>query len=181
MTSAVDLALLHKSGDVSTEQALNLFDQLDPVDTQFMLGEWKGEGFNTGHRMDGLLEAFRWYGKRFHSEDAVDPLIFSRSNGRLVKLNPLWFNLKYAKATQFTGSKTAQKMFNLATYLLFTRRSRARLRMIEYRGKLSATMVYDHQPINDVFRKIDDNTVMGLMDAKNMNKPFFFILKRVVP
>jgi hypothetical protein len=49
---------------------------------------------------------------------------------------------------------------------------------MEYRGKVSATMIYDYLPINDTFRKVDDNTVLGIMDDKQSSQPFFFILKR---
>jgi len=51
---------------------------------------------------------------------------------------------------------------------------------MEYRGKVSATMIYDYLPINDVFRKVDDNTVLGLMDFKGMPQPFFFVLDREI-
>ena len=180
MNCAVEFEVMQNSNSVSTEQALELFDQLETVDTNFMLGKWRGEGFNTGHRMDGLLEAYGWYGKEFESEDAVHPLIFCRSNGKLVKLNPIWFPMGFAKTTKLALSSVAKRVFNVATYLMFTRRSRARLRMTEFRGKVSATMVYDQQPVNDVFRKVDDNTVMGLMDAKGLTHPFFFVLKREV-
>jgi len=62
--------------------------------------------------------------------------------------------------------------------LFATRRSQARLRLTEYRGKSSATMIYDSLPINDVFRKVDENTVLGIMDMKGVAQPFFFILRR---
>ena len=62
--------------------------------------------------------------------------------------------------------------------MLKTEKSQARIRMIEYREKVSATMIYDNLPINDIFRKIDDNTVLGLMDFKGMPEPFFFVLNR---
>jgi len=39
-------------------------------------------------------------------------------------------------------------------------------------------MIYDYLPINDSFRKVDDNTVLGIMDFKNSHQPFFFVLKR---
>ena len=39
-------------------------------------------------------------------------------------------------------------------------------------------MIYDQLPINDVFRKIDRDTVFGVMDLKGMKLPFFFILQR---
>ena len=50
--------------------------------------------------------------------------------------------------------------------------------MIEYRGKVSAAMQYDNLPINDIFHRIDDRTVLGVMDLKGMRQPFFFLLER---
>ena len=41
-------------------------------------------------------------------------------------------------------------------------------------------MIYDYLPINDVFRKVDDHTLLGLMDFKGMEQPFFFVLNRNV-
>lgn len=58
----------------------------------------------------------------------------------------------------------------------------ASLWMVEFRGKVSACMVYDGQPVFDHFRKIDDNTVMGIMDGKEQvfdnGKHFYFYLER---
>ena len=39
-------------------------------------------------------------------------------------------------------------------------------------------MIYDQMPVNDVFRKLDDNTVLGVMDQKGIDIPFFFKLSR---
>ena len=43
---------------------------------------------------------------------------------------------------------------------------------------MSATMIYDRLPVNDVFRKLDNNTVIGVMDNKHVKDPFFFKLRR---
>ncbi len=75
-------------------------------------------------------------------------------------------------------SKLIGNIFQWLMPLFSTSKSRARLRMTEYRGRTSATMIYDHMPINDVFRKLDDNTVLGIMDHKGANVPFFFKLTR---
>lgn len=75
-------------------------------------------------------------------------------------------------------SAAVGKFFQLLMPLLSTRKPRARLRMTKYRGKSSATMIYDQLPINDVFRKVDDNTVLGAMDLKGIERPFFFVLRR---
>jgi hypothetical protein len=55
---------------------------------------------------------------------------------------------------------------------------KATLRMVEYRGKSTATMIYDKHPILDHFRKIADDLVMGIMDRKGDATPLFFYLRR---
>lgn len=52
---------------------------------------------------------------------------------------------------------------------------------MDYRGKASASMIYDQKPIIDIFRKIDEDTMLGVMDIKNFpsEKSYFFYLKRV--
>ena len=37
------------------QRALELFDSLEPVDIEFMIGRWQGDGYRTGHPLDGLL------------------------------------------------------------------------------------------------------------------------------
>lgn len=75
-------------------------------------------------------------------------------------------------------SHVMKPIFTLMNLMLKTEKSQARIRMMEYREKVSTTMIYDNLPINDIFRKIDDNTVLGLMDFKGMPQPFFFVLNR---
>lgn len=65
----------------------------------------------------------------------------------------------------------------------------ASLWMVEFRGKVSGTMVYDGIPVFDHFRKVDDNTLFGVMNGKTTpslpaivqggNYYYFFILNRV--
>ncbi|MFP4445899.1 MAG: DUF4334 domain-containing protein [Desulfosudaceae bacterium] len=38
--------------------------------------------------------------------------------------------------------------------------------------------MYDQLPINDIFRKVDADTVLGAMDMKGSSRPFFFVLRR---
>lgn len=70
------------------------------------------------------------------------------------------------------------RLFQTLLPFLATSRSAARLRMSTYRGQSSATMIYDQLPIHDVFRQINQDAVLGVMDRKGMNLPFFFILQR---
>ena len=54
----------------------------------------------------------------------------------------------------------------------------ARLRAVEYRGVVTATMVYDRHPILDHFRRVSADTVLGVMDTKGDDAPLVFFLRR---
>ena len=54
----------------------------------------------------------------------------------------------------------------------------ATLRMVEYRGVVTATMVYDQHPVMDHFRQVDDTTVLGVMIKKGDTIPLYFYLQR---
>lgn len=54
----------------------------------------------------------------------------------------------------------------------------ARLREAAYGGVLSASLIYDQQPIMDYFRKVSDDVVIGLGDIKGRPTDFFFHLTR---
>ena len=58
----------------------------------------------------------------------------------------------------------------------------ASLWMEEFRGEVTATMVYDGQPTHDHFKRIDDNAVIGLMNGKfalKGGRAAYFYLERV--
>ena len=78
-------------------------------------------------------------------------------------------------------SRASQAAFAAARPLLRTTKPKARLRRMEHRGVDSATMIYDALPILDIFREVDQATLLGLMDLRGIAQPFFFILRRVVP
>ena len=168
------------TGSGTPDNALQMFDSLEPVEVAFMLGNWKGEGFHTNHPMDGRLEAYHWYGKRFDSVEDAHPLVFSKLSSGFAYVNPAFMGPWLGLIHRAPRPKSAAigRLFQLVMPLFTTSKSRARLRMTSYRGKSSATMIYDQLPINDVFRLIDENAVFGLMDLKGMERPFFFILRR---
>ena len=166
------------AGKTTTESALQLFDALEPVDLDFMIGRWQGCGLHTNHPMDGLLEASNWYGKEFVDPETVHPLLFSDGQGKIFKVAPNPTAMNWVVKLPMLKNDAFKPLLMLTNSLLKTEESQARLRMMDYRGKVSATMIYDYLPINDSFRKVDDNTVLGIMDWKNSSQPFFFVLKR---
>ncbi|MFL6692675.1 MAG: GXWXG domain-containing protein [Ramlibacter sp.] len=161
-------------------EALALFDSLPAVPLGAMRGRWRGEGFHTGHPLDGLLEACHWHGKHFDDVDDVQPLVFETLLGGTVAVRPLGVRLGIALVLRFPILKSPPvgRLVQAVLPLLATRRSQARLRMTESRGRSSATIVYDTVPINDVLRQLDADSVLGMMDLKGLQQPLFFVLRR---
>lgn len=165
------------SGQSTTAQALEVFDQLPVATLEFMRGRWAGSGFPTAHPMDGLLEMYGWYGKEFIDPESVHPLLFGAQGQTKLEPYPLMTTLGIL-GPQLARNGLLVKVFSAIRGLFSTAKPRARMRMTEYRGKCTATMVYDGLPINDVFVKVDDDTVMGAMDLKGMDQPFFWLMRR---
>jgi hypothetical protein len=161
-----------------TEAALERFDTLPPVSTASLRGLWRGSAVPTGHRLDGVLERLGWFGKQFDDDERVHPLVF-RSRHGLTHINPALvpFGL-VLRAAPLLRTPPAAGAFALARPLLSTRRPRARLRDVRYRGVVSAAMVYDDLAVIDAFRAVDDDTVLGAMDARGMAQPYLFQLHR---
>ena len=115
-----------------------------------------GIGFLTG----------TWRGAAF--ENASEAAL------RMADLN--WYGKR------FTDAETVEPLLcrdAAGTVVAYTALGQARLREVSFRGKVSAAMVYDDLPVIDHFRKLDENTVLGLMDPKGRPVDFFFHLTRV--
>lgn len=61
---------------------------------------------------------------------------------------------------------------------------KATLWNIEFRGEVTATMVYDGRAVFDHFKRLDDNTLMGIMNGRPElvlagGEFFYFLLERV--
>ncbi len=161
----------------SQEEALKFFDELEPVDLDFMKGRWKGYEINTGHPMDGLLALTGWYGKLFKNPDEVHPLLFyTKNKSSLFSVNPGMMPLQLSM--KLPKSKVLGPIIRILRPIFQTKKARARMRMVEYRGKLTGAMVYDQKAIIDVFAKIDDHTMLGVMDLKGDQRSFIFVLER---
>ena len=162
---------------MTTAEALAIFDAAPPVSIDEMIGEWRGAGVHTAHPMDGLLERYGWYGKAFIDAETVHPLLFATNGATPVALDPRLMMIEWVWNRRLAHRSIVAAVFSALRPLLRTSRPRARLRMLSHRGVVSATMVYDHLPINDVFRRVDAGTRIGLMDMRGMSPPFFFLLR----
>ncbi|WP_140984739.1 DUF4334 domain-containing protein [Asticcacaulis tiandongensis] len=165
---------------LDTAAGLRHFDSLPAVQVSELNGDWLGSGLHTQHPLDGLLERYGWYGKAFHTPEVVDPLLFSVS-GKIVRVDPARVPLGLAlKMPRLARHPVMYGLFKVLHPLIQTSRPRARLRLVVYRGATSAAMIYDHQPITDHFRRIDERHILGLMDLRGA-LPFFFLLSAGPP
>lgn len=164
----------------TTEGALALFDSLDPVPVAALFGTWRGAEFPTAHPLDGLLTASGWYGKQFIDAERVHPLLFHTADrAAAFPVDPARMPLGAALRVPVpAGGRGLRRAVLAARPLLRTARYTARLRTVEHHGVPTATMIYDAKPILDVFRRVDDTTVLGLMDLRGMARPYFFVLRR---
>ena len=127
---------LKERTDLITDAELDdYWATLKPATIDGMIGEWKGDGFNTGHKLNDALKEARWFGKTFNSAADGKPLICLDADGK-----------KFSNVELGNGE--------------------ASLWLEEFRGEVTATMVYDGQPTHDHFKRIDDNAVMGIMNGK---------------
>jgi hypothetical protein len=183
LAEPVDLAdpahrLAALAGGCTAEEALGLFDELPAVEVDAVLGPWRGSEVPTGHRLDGMLVTAGWHGKRFESAESVHPLVFAAPGGGRVSVNPALVPMQLVhRLGPRVQHPLAARAFRAALPLLATRRPAARLRMVRHRGVVTAGMVYDALPIIDVFRRVDDDTLLGVMDLRGAD-PYVFALHR---
>lgn len=185
MTSTSDLAATLTELELGTtaERAQEFFDSLPPVRSEELFGRWHGGEVPTNHPMDGILTVSGWYGKQFDDLDHVHPLLFSDARGDIFAVDPMLAPISMVGrisglADSPVVKRSSPSALAVLKPLIKTAKHRARLRNIEYRGQVSAAMVYDHKAIIDHFRKVDDSTLLGVMDLRDMAQPYFFTLRR---
>jgi hypothetical protein len=161
------------------DEVLGFFDSLAPVSTDEMVGRWRGSGLPTGSPLDGLLEAYGWWGKEVVDDETVHPLLVAGPGGRPYPVNPALVPLSVLRSRPGLAHRAVLRRAAIAVRpLARTRRPCARLLTVTHRGVASAAMVYDALPIVDVFRRVDDDVVLGLMDMRGLDEPFAFVLTR---
>ncbi|CAI1555546.1 DUF4334 domain-containing protein [Serratia quinivorans] len=157
------------TGKVTQEQAFQIFDSFSIVQPEEIFGNWKGSELISGHPADGSLTATGWFGKRFTDVETVDPLLFYTHDGGVFAADPI--KLRSGGGSQQKAADRQQE--------IETNQPTARLRLVNYRGKTSAAMIYDQLPIIDHFRRVDAETILGAMDARNDMFTYFFVLHKV--
>ena len=142
MSVEADLLGIIKSGQACpANKLMPLYEQLEPVSIEFILGTWKGGLFDGGASPDPI----KWYGKRFVSRTHAEPLLCYAPDGSIYSYDKMGL---------------------------------AQLREVAFNGKVTASLIYDSQPIMDYFRKVTSDIIIGLGDVKGKPTDFFFHLTR---
>ncbi len=136
MTTRERFDALRGAASASPTDLDALWADLSVLGVEDMLGAWRGSDFATGHPASALLEKIGWHGKRFDSPVDGHPLICRGEDGAL-----------YSNTAAAGGGHSS-------------------LWQIVFRGESTATMVYDAMAVFDHFKRVDDSTVMGIMNGK---------------
>ncbi|GHA83482.1 DUF4334 domain-containing protein [Cognatilysobacter bugurensis] len=170
------LETARRTGTTSAD-AQARFGTLAPVAPAELHGRWHGIPLHCRHPLDGLLERFGWRGKAIAGGRA-HALLFADGRGGEVALDvrrlPVGLAVRL-RAHRWPGARVA---FALVRASLVTHWPNARVRSAEHRGRVTAVLDYEDLPIRDVFARIDETTVLGLMHAPWFDAPYAFALER---
>lgn len=156
-----------KNGRIEVAQIAAVFDQLKPISPEFLIGKWKGFSFDTGHPAHRILDTLKWAGKDYRSVDDVDPIMIYDDSGKRS-----WYS-------EYGHARVSSELQGIPVQGYAADRSQ--IREVKFHGTVSAAMIYDKFPIIDVFKYVDDNTVLGAMDSKDFPADageYYFYLKR---
>ncbi|HEX2315098.1 MAG TPA: DUF4334 domain-containing protein [Thermomonospora sp.] len=105
------LAKIIESGeDCPRDTVEALFDPLEPVTADFLLGVWRGGLFNRDDALAGMLLGMDWYGKRFVDRDHVEPLLCRAADGSLYSYERL--GLARLREVSFRGVVSAAMVYD---------------------------------------------------------------------
>ena len=139
--------IIHKAGVLSCKELDELFAELQPVTADEMIGEWQ-VGYLFTEGTGSKFETFLRY------------LPIKLYGKRFLSKNKVqaWVFSLFGIKFGFPG----------ATSILET---------IDYRNKVSTSMIYNYLPMIDHFRKVDNSVVMGIMEIKGNLSVYFYLRK----
>jgi len=107
MSVEADLLGIIKSGAAFPASTLMpLFEHLEPVSIEFMIGTWRGGKFDGGTDPDPI----NWYGKRFVSRTHVEPLLCRADDGSIYSYEKL--GIAQMREVAFSGKVSASLIYD---------------------------------------------------------------------
>lgn len=89
---------------------LHLYDDAEPIDIAFLLGDWIGHAFGGDSPEEKMLESIRWVGKNFRAADDVDPIVCLDDAGERIA-NPVVGSAHLEMLTH-RGAETATMVYD---------------------------------------------------------------------
>lgn len=165
-----------------------------PLDVEgYWAGSWTGReiGEHAGC-MAGSLGACGWRGKAFYADSTADALVFDRDGAGVAMRPPsrLLFRAACAMPARLRAERFAPSRWLARAAMRPARERSADLVPLALAGRGARTMAmaYRELDVTDVFKRVDDATVMGAMvlgrhaaleGAAAPREPvFFFLLSR---
>ena len=153
---------------------------MDRDKARIRFGELRGERLVDPAQLDEIWSALatvrsvdilgRWKGDEFHTGHKM--------NGQLAAAR--WYGKHFNSVDDVEPIVCYDDEARLFSNNELSRGG-ASLWDVEFRGEVTATMVYDGQPVLDHFKKVDDDTLMGIMNGKRQRasgKFLYFLLER---
>lgn len=107
MSVESDLLGIIKSGAACpAAKLMPMFEQLEPVSADFMIGTWRGGKFDGGVEPDPI----KWYGKRFVSRTHVEPLLCRAADGSIYSYDKL--GVAQLREVVFNGKSSASLIYD---------------------------------------------------------------------
>jgi hypothetical protein len=74
-------ALKNRTDRLTDAELDEFWATLTPATVEFMIGEWRGGEFDTGHAANGFMKRLNWFGKTFYSAADAKPLVCLDAEG----------------------------------------------------------------------------------------------------
>ena len=110
-----------------------------------------------------------WYGMRFTDDNHVDTLLYRVGDGELFAADPAGIAGAIAEGAPDVAAVRSRVEVSDPV---------ACMRMVEYRGTVSAAIIYYRQPVIDYLRRIDEHTTLGAAEVMGQEATGFFLLTR---
>ncbi|KAJ7741272.1 hypothetical protein B0H16DRAFT_1464469 [Mycena metata] len=104
------LEIIKTGGKTTEAEATKIFDQLKPIEPSFLMGEWEGGDFNTGHPASESLKKLNWVGKTFRTENDVDPIMVRGEGGERTFLE--MYGHAQVREVKFRGVVSAAMVYD---------------------------------------------------------------------
>jgi hypothetical protein len=101
-----------RDGQIADAELDAFWATLRPAGIEFMLGEWRGGEFQTGHKANGFMKRLNWFGKTFNSADDAKPLVCLDADGNKFSNTEAMNGEASLWLEEFRGESTATMVYD---------------------------------------------------------------------